>query len=244
MNNLIIAIFCRDERSNLWRQLLKSDDRCTEIYIVSSENEIEDREGNSIPSSHLPQSFTVSFIHSGDRDLWQNKNAQYIFQFNAPGNPYVNQHELPIYRETSPEFKISSEDITNIVDFITGKTTQIPTVCTQPNYGTTIPALSILCQGYLAIHPNTNLNREVMAYLPKDVSLRIKKTEETEWWQKPFIKEKKDTLLEKITAEWQPQQLPTEVSNLIEAIYSTTPMTDVEMVEGAYKAIAARLTSI
>jgi len=107
-----------------------------------------------------------------------------------------------------------------------------------------LAALSVLCQGYLAIHPNTNLNREVMAYLPKDVSLRIKKTEENEWWQKPFIKEKKDTLIEKITAEWQPQQLPTEVSNLIEAIYSTTPMTDVEMVEAAYKAIAARLTSI
>jgi hypothetical protein len=107
-----------------------------------------------------------------------------------------------------------------------------------------LAALSVLCQGYLAIHPNTNLNREVMAYLPKDVSLRIKKTEETEWWQKPFGKEKKDTLIEKITAEWQPQQLPTEVSNLIEAIYSITPITDVEIVEAGYKAIAARLTSI
>ncbi len=106
-----------------------------------------------------------------------------------------------------------------------------------------LSALAILCQGYLAVHPETELYQQLNNLLG-DVSQKTKTTENPEWWQQSFASEDKTTLTEKITGEWEPEALPQTVSKLLDAIEGNESITDVKMVEAAYKAIAARLTSI
>lgn len=100
-------------------------------------------------------------------------------------------------------------------------------------------ALSILCQGYLAVHSDSsfykNLEKSVKDLLG-DVSQKAEDTEKFGWWTTPFPDE--STLTEQITAELQSPKLPSEISNLIDAIYSNQSIT-VNLVEEAYKFIIA-----
>lgn len=156
----------------------------------------------------------------------------------------LNEKIYIVDRSVTQSDLLKESDVDKILSLIYNHGEILKFKQTYQAHKTIIIPLSILCQGYLAVHPNTSLNRELTAYLPQNVSERIKKTEYGEWWKKPLTNKTKDTLTEKITAEWQPQKLPIEVSDLIKAIYSNTFITDVNMVEVAYKAIAARLTSI
>jgi hypothetical protein len=206
----------------------------------------------------------IAIVHTNNNDNWQklleqsHENSIRIristagfSDAKSPEKLQINGVYVLYLREPTTEVKEQWEEIlTGITD-----RTKLDNLVHKPsengwsrffvkNITTIIPALSTLCQGYLAIHPNTSLNREFTTYLPQNVSKQIKKTEDPKWWQKPFANEKKDALTEKITAEWQTQKLPTEVSNLIDAIYGKTSITDVKIIEEGYKAIVTRLTSI
>jgi hypothetical protein len=102
-----------------------------------------------------------------------------------------------------------------------------------------IAALSILCQGYLAVHRDTELYNQVKDLIV-DVSSKATKTEEKDWWKKPFPNDSESTLTDKITAEWQPKDLPKKITKLIGAIYGNELITTT-LVQDAYDLIVTRL---
>jgi len=106
-----------------------------------------------------------------------------------------------------------------------------------------IPALSILCQGYLAVHQGNQIYSEVEKLnLIDNIEQKKLKTEESEWWQYPFKAETKKSLTQNLKKELQLEEselLPSEISGLIDAIYDESITED--KVKKAYDFIVKRL---
>lgn len=130
-----------------------------------------------------------------------------------------------------------------------------------------LPALAILCQGYLAAHflwpqsASANVKRALSMmgwtkFVETDegqafAKMVVKKkgmTVKPEWWQEIFgdiIKEEeqspKSTFREKLDEEWGNMELPEEIAQLIDAILDQEPLKDTELVALAYLRLSERL---
>ncbi|WP_448573967.1 hypothetical protein [Trichothermofontia sp.] len=55
---------------------------------------------------------------------------------------------IPIYRQTHPDFSVTSSDIDELIAFISGERSQLPAMCEPPHTPDFLPALALLCQQY------------------------------------------------------------------------------------------------
>lgn len=107
-----------------------------------------------------------------------------------------------------------------------------------------LTALSILCQGYLAVHKGNPIYSEVEKLnLIDNIKQKQQRTEESEWWQYPFNNKNQASLIKEIEEEWQPEKLPSEISDLIDAIYKDERITE-DKVQKAYGFIVKRLIEV
>jgi len=105
----------------------------------------------------------------------------------------------------------------------------------------TLSALSILCQGYLAVHKGNPIYSEVEKLnLIDNIEQKQQRTEESEWWQYHFNGKTQGSLTNELKKELQVEKLPSEISNLIDAIYDESITED--KVQKAYDFIVKRLT--
>ncbi len=189
---LTVCVICRDGRSSLWAKVLMN--YFAEVYVIVSSSDyrkftISDTEGVIIPERKLPSSFNAVFFHSSDEHIWQDSHvtSNYVFEFNTPGTPEAKEGILPILRQTSPNFAIESKDVEEIVNYLIGQRESLPSVCYH--YLEILPALSLLCQAYVAI------------------SLKDEKVSRSSWWLKALGVSKGDRqqyhdLEELLKREW------------------------------------------
>jgi len=106
--------------------------------------------------------------------------------------------------------------------------------------------LSILCQGYLATHsqkpssPKQAQASDKMGQIEKGSG---KESEQPEWWQ-GVLGQEKDIVLKKLTSEWGNKELPSEIIQLVDAIYDTSIKENqsvAELVAGSYLQISEKL---
>lgn len=101
-----------------------------------------------------------------------------------------------------------------------------------------LPALFILCQGYLAVHSDSEFYQQLeqpVKNLLGDVSQKKEKTEQVCWWRKPFNNEK---ITARIREEWN-GDLSEYLSQLVNSIDDddNRPIIDVNMVQESYKSL-------
>lgn len=161
---LVAIVFCFDQnnyRRIEWGKLLSS--MFDSVWLVSGKgkwrlfNSKSKKEGNNVSSKERPKEADAIFVHTGDLvslnellDTIQYKNR---FDFNQPGTPKAETGILSIFRGTNP-FDLDKSDAKEIADYVAGLRTEKPECCTRKDVLQYLPALAILCQGYLVIHIN------------------------------------------------------------------------------------------
>ena len=191
-NYLTVCVICRDGRSSLWAKVLIN--YFAEVYVIVSSSDYRkfttsDTEGVIIPERKLPSTFSAIFFHSSDEHIWHDSHvtSNYVFEFNTPGTPKAKEGILPILRQTSPNFAIESKDVEEIFNYVIGQRESLPSVCYQSLE--ILPALSLLCQGYISIY------------------FKDKKVSHSSWWLKALGVSKGDQqqyyyLEELLKSEW------------------------------------------
>lgn len=232
---LTACVICRDNRSSLWAEILLNNFH--EVYVIASNSDYRkfnhsDTEGVIIPESKLPQSVDAIFFHSSDHLLWRNcpVKSQYIFEFNTPGTPEVQEGILPILRQTAPDFAIKSKDIQEIANYITGKYLSLPVICCQTLE--LLPAISLLCQAYLTVY------------------LQQPKVWDSSWWLQglgiyEYNQNQGDRLMSALDSEWQitrrnnhdKQEIITLIKHICLLINSVKPITP-DIVKAAHQILS------
>lgn len=265
-----VLVICDDDRYLKWAKLLlDADANC--IYAIRKGGECRSIDetniklgGRRTTQEDIPNYLCCVLVHSGDMKLWarNERKARKVFWFNKPGDPVVTKPDLPILRETSPFFDITLKDTKQILDYSLGRRNEIPECCLPKYVKQVLPAIAILCQGYLATHfshPSEAsgvvrkaldkmgwtdfVEKEKTNALAKEATVSAKDTNDPEWWQNVFDMPN-DKLVEKVEEEWDAEELPNEISELLEAIFGEAKLDDEESakkVAGAYLEIAKNL---
>lgn len=138
----------------------------------------------------------VVLVHQGDSGYWtQQVSANKVFWFDTPGTPDGRAGDFKICRTTgASSFGVTEEDCREILDFGRGVRPAPPTCCTPKRMPSYIPAIAILCQGYLAVcakesDPATcDEVREalrIMGWRPDHATLvqeRLVAVQRAKWW--------------------------------------------------------------
>lgn len=225
-DELTACIICRDDRGFQLAQILVP--RFQIVYWMSSDSDCRKftplaPRGEIVSRKSLPTSFHAVFFHSGNDTLWQRNQfeSQYTFEFNTPGTPSRRDNVLPIFRATGNYFGIRTQDIDEVVAYMTGETVHRPSMC-FPSLEV-LPALSLLCQAHLAnLHPNL--------------------AQPTQWIT--ALGTSFESLQEMLETEWQlgyrEQSPKSTIEQLLAAIFSESQL-ETSLVQSAYTAIAHNL---
>lgn len=124
-----------------------------------------------------PAAYALAFVHASDlRTLWKpavaaGVTAGTVYLFNGPGDPPALPGMIPVLRPTTEPFDLTAADIVEAADFAAGRRSQLPAMCRPRVEPEILPALTILCQGYLAVHadpadgaPDPRLTTDPPAY--------------------------------------------------------------------------------
>jgi len=261
--NLIAYVFCYDDRATSWLNVLSKQffairlikgEYTTQNYSGKINGELKsigDRAFQEILDENQ-SSILVAFVHTGRSDpdnfILESKkiNFNFVFKFNADVSPVVAFSETstyPIRRNTANTFEINDNDVSEIIDFITGRKIEIPRCCTYFKTSIILPSLSILCQGYLAVHEGNPIYLEVKKLnLIDNIKQKQQITKKSEWWQYPFNGKTQASLTNELKKELQVEKLPSEISDLINAIYDESITED--KVQKAYGFIVKRLIEV
>ncbi len=269
---LTACVVCRDERGKGFAGLLLA--HFSEVYVISGESDKwkcdpKNFEGDCIPTKKLPEHVSAAFFHSSDESLWGSNHitADCIFEFNTPGTPKPKTETiLPILKRTGPSFDISAADITEVADFLRGQRQALPSMCCPPIE--TLPALAMLCQGYLATgaaaKPVTDswqqaevnsaleaigwpdFGQDFTHFSEASISGRSAETvQKPSWWLTTFGSVQ--ALRQTAQREWQQlgnqQDFATELEQLIDAIALGTSIDSPQLVAQAYSVIAPYLAA-
>lgn len=162
--SLKAMIICNDGRNDACIKLLQQ--QVPELYMLKAGRcrkfTPDEPKGLSIPRRQLPKSVNVLIFHSPDWAFWKDVNihANYTFEFNTPGTPQPKPGVIPIYRQTFPNFAIKSHDAEELIDFISGRRLQLPSMCQTPITFDLLPALTTLCQCYIE-SPDEELTKPI-----------------------------------------------------------------------------------
>jgi len=191
------------------------------LEIMSSSN----LDGDLKTWSDIPDEVLAVLVHAGDRDLWNGeKETQQVFWFNAPGEPPTEGDDLPVKRRTSSaDFDVTVSDAEEILGYSAGEQDQIPSCCEPKQEAEVLSALSILCQGYLAIHAKEHGEEsEVKKALDQmgwsadlmtnNSNGQVDTVSDVDWWAEVFDT---DMLIGEAKEEWGNEEGWSKVRNLL-----------------------------
>jgi hypothetical protein len=161
----MVLIVCSDSgsegRGEKWAELFLNTE-VSEVYVAKSSEEIILYKQNidnysTIEIKELPQTFACVMVHQGqgDSNRWEELKKDYtiqsmqLFRFSSPGI-YNVEDGLPIMRTTSPDFDITVTDVSQLVDYSSGRRPEIPDICKPKSTGELITSIFIFCMGYLS----------------------------------------------------------------------------------------------
>jgi hypothetical protein len=100
----------------------------------------------------------VVLVHEGDSAAWKKQvGAKWVFRFNTPGFSGGRPSDLRICRATgASNFEVTVDDAREILQFGKGIRSEPPSCCSPKFVLSYLPALAILCQGYLATYAVEN----------------------------------------------------------------------------------------
>lgn len=194
----------------------------------------------------------------GDKNQWRyDVTACKVFWFDAPGTPSLSGDDKPILRPTSTSnFGITETDAREIIEYSTGARTELPTCCRPEQEQEWLPALEMLCEGYLAIFDANHKSQphslavndalESMRWADLGQALQVAPEEKWQevtqagWWQKVIGEAGPKKA---VTAEWgaaQPEDGFEDVMCLIAAIEGNG-LSAPDMVAKAYCALSRHL---
>lgn len=273
-----VLIICHDDRYEKWAKVFLEAD-ADSIYVLrkGSERRKVDKTNINIggqiiaENETLPKDICCALIHSGNKDLWdKNKlNVQTAFWFDSPGDPSAPDTDLSVRRQTSPLFDITIDDAQQILHYSIGYEQKIPDCCTEKQENHILPALTILCQGYLAVHAEHKeqnkdwkdqdiaIALEQMGWDSVDKSLvpqsfgekeSIEKVRNPGWWwaafEDDFKNKDKKSLSVAIQEEWDmsgDKEISKELEDLIKLIVADNEVKSPEMVAKAHLALVKKL---
>jgi hypothetical protein len=137
-------------------------------------------------------------------------SAEQVFWFNAPGTPRAPDDDLPVLRKTAPNFEVNEDCAREILAYSTGERDGIPSCCEPEQEAEILPALSILCQGYLAVHAEEHGEEDSMESAldqmgwSEDLTLsgldgRVEESTKPDWWR---VFDDENGLLDEAEEEW------------------------------------------
>jgi hypothetical protein len=117
-----------------------------------------------------PTHVSLVLLHNSDKEKWENLNcsADTIIRYTG-GSPPIHSQEHEIWiRErsiTSSEDAINQTEALEIIEWLTSNeqrypSAQLPNILHPPRVVELLPALAILCQGYLAVHAEYNASNQ------------------------------------------------------------------------------------
>lgn len=217
----------------------------------------------------------LCIIHCGDNDLKDTVRAKWrIWYGGLEGKDNRAENgEYKIWRGISSDNCLTQEEAAQIIDFLFRDAlgdipecffAPIPTL-------SSISALSILCQGYLATNSESNNERVKVALkqmgwdtfkdssndaktIHTDLSKKNEETKQRCWWLEPFdinckqpeteIRRQIDEVYEQIKKEWNVSkygEVCSCIGELRDALKKSTSIDDPNIVANAYLAISHRL---
>lgn len=156
---IVTFVLCKDEsRYRLWAERL--------LCVANVRLFVKDARGSFLmkpKNAHqfdfdedvsCPEKVDLCLVHAGDSDLLDAvARSGRVFWFSTPGMFEAPEGDWPIRRPTSEtDFDITVRDAEELVAFCLGERTALPRCCVSKPVAQFLPALSILCQGYLAAH--------------------------------------------------------------------------------------------
>lgn len=212
-----VLVVCDDNRNEAWAELLLHAGAST--VFVKRISEVRRLDASSLAyggqmadASDIPNPLPCAIVHGGDSALWNNMNAsaEQVFWFNAPGTPHASGKDLPVLRRTAPNFNINKDCAREILAYSAGERDEIPSCCKPKRKAEILPALSILCQGYLAVHADEHGKGEELGsaldqmgwsedLTPDGSNDRVEEVSDLDWWQ---VFDGEDHLIEKVEEEW------------------------------------------
>lgn len=270
-----VLIVCDDDaRYKKWADKLLSAG-ALEIFVLTNDSDVKVVHKNSLKwpedaiLDDIPKELDCMLIHYSNRGFIKGRfKAGKTFSFNASGNPSVINGGLKILRETSPMFDISSHEVKEIIEYCIGDRGEIPSCCKQKKALDYLPALTILCQGYLAVHAeykeqqdkdwkDQDIALEQIGWDSVDKSLiprglgkkeSIKKVRNPGWWwaafEDDFKNKDKKGLPVAIQEEWNTstdKEISKDLEDLIKLIVADNEVKPPEMVAKAYLALVEKL---
>ena len=130
-----------------------TDERCGFIAVKGKRSEDKNCEWEDVEAP-----VHVILVHQGDAAAWRNQVlARKVFWFNTPGFSGGTPGELRICRPTGAlNFEVAVDDAREILEFGQGVRVELPSCCSPRRVMSCLPALAILCQGYLAVYAAGN----------------------------------------------------------------------------------------
>jgi hypothetical protein len=204
----------------------------------------------------------LSLCHISDKNLVQDVNANLIVYYGGNGG---EDSECPINAEriwrsvTEISGIPSLEETRKLLEYARDpREINKPDLLVNPKILQIMPALSILCQGYLAVHVN---HAEYASFLSGDLVGKQQKVSKASWWLQGLDvldstnninQQKCSSLREKIENEWKrtsQNDLPPELDKFLGAIRLTKTVESMiepqiittDVITAAYSAIANKL---
>src|ERR1051326_9136684 len=174
---LIAAVLCGDDadtRRNAWAQLLVR--RFRVVWLSSDGRYWKAFPDETAKAANLTAVDAV-FFHDSDRRLdgeLRGVTATQVFLFHESGTPKQRESYLPILRQAGDSIDLTQQDVDEIADYVAHPQLRmdIPSCCTPRSRDYLLPALAILCQGYLAAHACAGLWSNLPASAPVDSAYR------------------------------------------------------------------------
>ena len=236
-------------------------------YFIETEKEFNDE---VCRWSDIEGTVPIVLVHQGDSGYWTNRvQARSVFWFDTPGSPAGREGDKRIFRSTGAfSFDLTLEDAQEILQFGRGLQSASPSCCSPKSIPSYLPALAILCQGYLAVCAKErgssisgDASRAVreMGWNPETHPAFVQATIESvlpaEWWldalglpvqafpdQKPRVAPEFWAPFETALAtEWGTAPLPSSLHALLSGLKACEPIVSPEVVAQAYLAIADHL---
>jgi len=210
----------------------------------------------------------VVLVHQGDSGYWTGKvKANRVMWFDTPGTPKGRTGDFKIRRCTGARnFEVTEEDGREILAFGCGSTSE-PSCCSPKVGQSYIPAIAILCQGFLSVYAKeprlTNSEPigkalSVMGWKDGLATLVVGRLEEVQvadWWlealglradmlatgSSPVRGAKLGGFRASFSTEWGGRSLPDGIKGLIDDLESGSDRISAVTVATAYLAIRDHL---
>lgn len=213
----------------------------------------------------------VVLVHQGDSSVWRSQVAAHaVFWFDAPGRPAGQEGDFRIRRQTdASSFEVTVDDAKEILAYGRGERKELPSCCLPRRADSCIPAIAILCQGYLAVfgkNAKEAVEPEVQKALDRMgwnstrhaalVKVDFPSVAACCWWLQGLGVEpdeatsspSKTGLMSMgafrvaTAAEWGKDPMPTEVIALLDKLGKAEPIELPLLVARAYSAVAEHLS--